>query len=534
MRASSSSPVACRLVQGRRWLWSGALAVALPAAAATAPTTTAPTTTAPTTTAPTTTAPTTTAPTTTAPTTTAIPFTKYTLKNGLEVILHEDHRQPTVAVDVWYHVAAHEEVVGRTGFAHLFEHLMFQGSAHVGADQHIRLLEEAGAADLNGTTDFDRTNYYETVPKHELELALWLEADRMGWLMESVTQATLDEQRGVVKNERRESTEGQPYGLAEEKLWQAVFPAEHPYRGGVIGSQADLDKASLADVRRFFDDHYAPSNATLCIAGDIDPTAARQLVEKYFGSLPAWPRPPRRTIPVPPLATEVRVEHEETVGALPLVELLWLTPGRGQPGYRELDILAAVLGDGIASKLQDALIVQAPLAQNVVVVQRGLREASTFIIRVVVRPGVAVDDVLNTIQAQLDVLNDLPITAEEVQRVVRRLETEAVFELQTPLGRAEVLQDGNHFDGDPGAYAVDLDKLRNVTAEGVMAAFKAHLPRDRRAVLVARPAPATPPGAAATTSTTASPTAPATTSTTASPTAPATTSTAAPPTKGKP
>jgi zinc protease len=424
---------------------------------------------------------------TTAP---GLPFEKYRLDNGLEVILHEDHRQPTVTVNVWYHVGAFAEEPGKAGFAHLFEHLMFQGSAHVEGDRHFRLLEEAGAAVVNGTTDFDRTNYFQTVPKNELELALWLEADRMAWLMPTMTQAKLDEQRGVVKNERRQTTEGVPYGLAEERLWQAVFPPEHPYHGRVTGSMADLDRASLVDVRRFYDDHYAPSNATLCIAGDIAPAEAKKLVDKYFRSLPAWPKPKVRSVPAPSIAREIRVEHAETVGTLPLVEVLWLTPGRGQPDHRELEVLARILGDGIASKLQDALLVQSELAQEVTVTQTAMANVSAFTIRAVVRPGVTPADVLDTIQAQLDYLGDVPVSPEEVTRALNRIETERTFALQMGFVRADVLQDGNHFDGDPGAFVVEFAKYRAITPDAVMAAMKTHLSREHRTILVATPAAA--------------------------------------------
>ena len=414
-------------------------------------------------------------------------FEKYTLDNGLEVILHEDHRQPYTTVNVWYHVGAHEEEPGKTGFAHLFEHLMFQGSAHVEGDKHFKLLEEAGAAPINGSTDFDRTNYFETLPKNEIELGLWLEADRMGWLMEAMTQAKLDEQRGVVKNERRQSTEAVPYGIAEEKLWQAVFPKEHPYYGSVIGSLADLDAASLKDVGAFYDRYYAPSNATLCLVGDFDPAAAKALIDKYFKTLPKWPKPPRRTPTAPTVTAEIRVDHDETVGTLPLVELLWLTPALNQPGDKELDVLAAVLGDGIASKLQEALLVQTEQAQEVRVYQQSMANVSAFVIRVVVRPGIAPEDVLATIHSQLLYLRDVPIQPEEVARAVTQIETRQVFGLEMGFVRADVLQHHNQFDGDPGAYKKELEAYRAVTADGVMAALQTYLTKDRRAVLIARP-----------------------------------------------
>src|SRR5688572_7362098 len=216
-------------------------------------------------------------------------FEKYTLANGLEVILSQERRLPMVAVNLWYHVGPANEEPGRTGFAHLFEHMMFQSSKHVPADSHIRLLEAAGASNLNGTTDFDRTNYFETVPANQLELALWLESDRMGYLLEKVDQAALSNQQDVVRNERRQSVENQPYGLAGEALVQTLFPKGHPCYGNVIGSHEDIQAVKLDDVSRFFRQYYAPNNASLAIVGDFDPAQAKALVQKYFGTLKRGP-----------------------------------------------------------------------------------------------------------------------------------------------------------------------------------------------------------------------------------------------------
>src|SRR6187401_315040 len=210
---------------------------------------------------------------------------KYTLANGLEVILSEDHRVPLVGVDVWYHVGPAHEAPGRTGFAHLFEHMMFQGSKHIESDAHFKLLAGGGATGVNGTTNFDRTNYFETMPSNQLELALWLESDRMGYLLEKVDQAKLANQQDVVRNERRQSYENQPYGLAEEAVVQSLYPAGHPYYGNVIGSHEDIQAAKLEDVQNFFKQYYAPNNASLAIVGDIDAAATKALVEKYFGTL---------------------------------------------------------------------------------------------------------------------------------------------------------------------------------------------------------------------------------------------------------
>src|SRR5215475_7512817 len=216
-----------------------------------------------------------------------IPFEKYKLKNGLEVILSEDHTLPLASVNLWYHVGPANEKAGRTGFAHLFEHMMFEGSQHVGGKMHFSYLEAAGATDINGTTNFDRTNYYETIPSNQLELALWLESDRMGYLLGKLDIEKLSNQRDVVRNERRQSGENAPYGLVEEGLYHLLFPRDHPYHAQVIGSHADVEAAKLEDVREFFQQYYTPNNATMAIVGDFDKAAVKGLVEKYFGTIPA-------------------------------------------------------------------------------------------------------------------------------------------------------------------------------------------------------------------------------------------------------
>src|SRR5438128_10289125 len=236
-------------------------------------------------------------------------FEKYKLENGLEVILSEDHRLPMVAVNLWYHVGPANELPGRTGFAHLFEHMMFEGSRHVPGSSHFHYLEAAGASDINGTTDFDRTNYFETLPSNQLELALWLESDRMGYMLDKLDQANLSNQQDVVRNERRQSIENQPYGIVEEALYHALFPHAHPYDASVIGSHADIQAARLDEVKKFFKQYYAPNNASLAIVGDIDKAATRKLVEKYFGPL-------RRGSDVPPIAATtppIETERRETV-----------------------------------------------------------------------------------------------------------------------------------------------------------------------------------------------------------------------------
>jgi zinc protease len=279
---------------------------------------------------------------------------KYTLANGLEVILSQDRRLPVVSVNLWYHVGPANEPPGRTGFAHLFEHMMFQSSKHVPQDAHFQFLEAAGASDYNGTTNFDRTNYYETVPSNQLELALWLESDRMGYLLDTLDQATLSNQQDVVRNERRE-TENTPYGLAEERFMQMLFADGHPYHGNIIGSHDDIQAATLANVREFFRQYYTPNNASLSLVGDFDAAEARALVEKYFGTLERGPDLPAVKIDTAAVTSERRDVFRAQV-ELPRVYVAWITPPLFAPGDADADIVATMLGGGRSSRLYKSLV----------------------------------------------------------------------------------------------------------------------------------------------------------------------------------
>jgi len=285
----------------------------------------------------------------------SIKYEKYKLKNGLEVILSEDHRLPLVAVNLWYHVGPMYEKPGRTGFAHLFEHMMFQGSKNVGAKAQFRYLEAAGASDINGTTDFDRTNYFETLPSNQLELALWLESDRMGFLLETLDGPKLANQRDVVRNERRQSVENAPYQLPEEVMTQTLYPAPHPYHGVVIGSHADIEAAKLDDVREFFRQYYTPNNASIAIVGDFDSAKAKQMVEKYFGPIPSGPPVPPVEVKTQPITQEKRLTVTDEV-ELPRVYMLWLAPAYFAPGDADADMVAHALGGGKSSRLYKKLV----------------------------------------------------------------------------------------------------------------------------------------------------------------------------------
>src|SRR5580692_9072157 len=250
-----------------------------------------------------------------------IKYEKYTLPNGLTVITHVDHRLPLVAVDLWYHVGPLNERPGRTGFAHLFEHMMFEGSEHVGEKAHIRIVQSAGATSVNGTTDFDRTNYFETLPSNQLELGLWLESDRMGFLMEGLNRTLLANQRDVVRNERRQG-EGRPYSVADEAEFHLLFPKGHPYYGEVIGSHADIESARIADIRDFHQQFYTPNNASIAIAGDFDPVQLKALLTRYFEPIPAGPKVDPVTAITPPITTQQRVTVTDTV-KLPRISIAW-------------------------------------------------------------------------------------------------------------------------------------------------------------------------------------------------------------------
>src|ERR1043165_2737928 len=284
-----------------------------------------------------------------------IPFTKYKLGNGLDVILAPDKRLPIVAVNIWYHVGAANEEPGRTGFAHLFEHMMFTGTKHVPRGLDDRLLEAAGVVDSNASTSFDRTNYFDTLPANQLELGLWIHSDRMGYLLDALDQKALPNQQDVVRNERRETTENRPYGVVDEALFHALFPEGHPYRPAIIGSHADIQSARLADVRDFFKRYYRPNNATLAIVGDFDPATAKRLVNKYVGSFRRGPDVERPAIVTPPIVGERRETVTDQI-ELERVDLAWLTPPRFKPHDAELSIAATILAGGKASRLHKRLV----------------------------------------------------------------------------------------------------------------------------------------------------------------------------------
>jgi zinc protease len=436
-----------------------------------------------------------------------IAFEKYTLPNGLDVILSRDTRVPMVAVNLWYHVGPANEEPGRTGFAHLFEHMMFQSSLHVPPDSHFRLLEAAGASDINGTTDYDRTNYFQTIPANQLELALWLESDRMGYLLEKVDQAALSNQQDVVRNERRQSVENQPYGLAEEAMVQSLFPAGHPYYGNVIGSHEDIQAVKLDDVRRFFRQYYSPNNASLAIVGDFDPAQAKALVEKYFGTLKRGPDVPAIKAETPRITAERRKVVKARV-ELPRVYMAWVTSPILKPGDADADIASNILGGGRSSRLYKKLVYEKQIAQSVSALQYSLTLGSIFQIEATARPGHTVEELEKAIEEELNSFRANPVAAGEIEQARNTIETNIVGGLERLGGFggvADRLNSYNHYLGNPDYLAKDIERYRAVSAATLQAFANDQLTTSSRVVLhvvqgepdTAAPVPAPPASAAA-------------------------------------
>ena len=411
-------------------------------------------------------------------------FQKFTLANGLDVILHEDHATPIVGVNVWYHVGSKDERPGRTGFAHLFEHMMFQGSKHYDK-VYFGPIQSVGGR-LNGSTAMDRTNYWETVPSNYLELALWMESDRMGFLLPAMTQAKLDNQRDVVKNERRQSYENRPYGLVHETILAALYPPDHPYSWPTIGSMKDITEASREDIADFFRRYYHPANASLCIAGDFDPAEAKRLVEKYFGPIPAGPKVVHPKPWTPELKEEKRIHMTDRVG-LARVYIVWPTPRHFTPEDAALDVLGHVLAGGKTSRLYRALVREKQIAQDVQAYQDGQELTGEFAIVATVRPGHTIAEVEAAIAEEIDRIKAEPPTAEEMERAVNTFEARLVRSLESVSefgGRADRLNLYNIYTGDPGYMAKDFGRYGCVDAAKVTQMAKQFLGPGRVVVEV--------------------------------------------------
>ena len=417
-----------------------------------------------------------------------VPYRQFRLANGLTVILHQDKSVPLVGVNVWYHVGSANERPGRTGFAHLFEHLMFEGSRHVKEGEFDTLLEAAGGNN-NGSTSNDRTNYVIDVPSNALELALFLESDRMGYLLDTMTTALLNGQRDVVKNERRQSYENRPYGMASIELDRMLWPATHPYSWPTIGEMADLTAATEQDVRDFFKKYYAPNNASLVIAGDIDLDRTQALVEKWFGDLPGG-APVEPVAPPPAMLTEVKRKTLRDRVTLPRLYLAWLTPRHYAPGDAALDIVSSVLSGGKNSRLYKRLVYDTQIAQDVSAFQQSGALGSTFTIVATARPGKSIADIQRAIDEEVDRLRKDPPTDLEVRRAVNQIEASFYRGMQRVGGfggKADQLNAYYTAGGGPDYFAEDLARYTSLSPSDVQAAIVGWLPRDRRVELIVEP-----------------------------------------------
>ena len=419
----------------------------------------------------------------------AVPYTQFTLPNGLDVILHEDHSVPLVAVDAWYHVGSAREKPGRTGFAHLFEHIMFEGSGHVPEGDFDNWLEAAGG-DNNGSTDNDRTNYWETVPSNALELALFLESDRMGYLLASMSPEKVNGQRDVVKNERRQSYENRPYGMASLKLPEEMFPPGHPYHWPVIGSMEDLTKASYEDVVQFFKSYYGPNNTTLVVAGDIDPVEARRLVEKWFSDVPRGAPVPPLSAPTPVLTAEKRVTLEDKV-QLPQITIGWLTPAYFHPGDETMDVLARVLASGKNSRLYKRLVYDLQIAQDVSAGQYSAGLGSMFLVTATAREGHGLSELEKVIGEEITKIKNEPPATRELERAVNQIESAFYGALERVGGfggKADRLNLYEFYTGRPDYFAEDLARYTSLDPRDLQSAARAYLKDDARLVLSVVPA----------------------------------------------
>ncbi|MFN0149698.1 MAG: M16 family metallopeptidase [bacterium] len=414
-------------------------------------------------------------------------YEKFELPNGLDVILYRDVSSPIVAVNVWYRVGSHYEKPGRTGFAHLFEHMMFQGSQHHDRD-YFEPLEKVGAF-VNGSTTEDRTNYLEDVPPNYLELALWLEADRMGFLLPAMTQEKLDNQRDVVKNERRQGLDNQPYAKADEIIRTMLYPSDHPYSWEVIGSMEDLSAASLEDVAEFFKMYYTPNNASLCIAGNFDPAQAKALVTKYFAPLPPGPSVTRATTWVPKLDGIKRGMTEDDVN-LPRLYMSWHSAGVYQPGDAEMDLVASVLAGGKTSRLYKTLVYDQQIAQDVVAFQSSAELGSTFQIQATAREGHTLEEIEKAIDAELAKFLAKGASSSELANAKTVFEARFVRRMEEPGGFGGLSDQMNGYNtmlGSPDMFQWDLDRYMQVTPARLLEEARATLALDRRVIFRVMP-----------------------------------------------
>ncbi|MDH4063106.1 MAG: insulinase family protein, partial [Acidobacteriota bacterium] len=417
-----------------------------------------------------------------------VPYTQFRLPNGLHVILHQDKTVPVAAVNVWYHVGSGREKPGRTGFAHLFEHVMFEGSEHVPEGSFDTWLEAAGGNN-NGSTSEDRTNYVTDVPSNALELALFLESDRMGYLLPTLTQSKLDGQRDVVKNEKRQRVDNAPYGQAFIELGAMLYPPGHPYSWPTIGSMEDLSAASLADVVEFFKTYYTPNNASLVVAGDIEIEPTRALVEKWFSGIPRGPDVPPMA-PAPVQLAEVKRKTITDRVQLPRLYLAWHTPALLAPGDAAMDYVSSLLADGKNSRLYRRLVYELQIAQDVNAAQQSQALGSVFLIVATARPGHTLDEIQKVIDEEIGKLAAAPPEAREMTRALNQIEASFYRRMERTGsfgGKADQLNSYYTATGMPDYFEEDLARYRAISATDIQAAIQQFLPKDRRVELSVEP-----------------------------------------------
>jgi predicted Zn-dependent peptidase len=414
-----------------------------------------------------------------------IPIETYRLPNSLFVTLSEDHTAPIVAVNLWYHVGSANEREGRTGFAHLFEHMLFQGSANVEANEHFEMIQRAGGT-LNGSTWLDRTNYFETIPSNQLAVALWLEADRMGQLLPAMTQQKLDTQRDVVKNERRWSVDNQPYGTWWERLPALAYPSHHPFHHSLIGSMEDLSAAHLDDIADFFAMYYTPDNAVLSIAGDFDPTEAKVLVDRFFGPIPRGRgKPPLGPMDLPPRIGEWRRAVVQDAVVLPRLFMGFRIPPYGSVEHEAASVAAAILGLKKGSRLQRRLVRERQIAAEASAFTFDLTKGSDLlVVDVTARPEVDSDALERDVAAEIDRFRTLGVAEDEVSRAIALIETMLAVSLQSAGERADKLSLFATYFGDPSLINGEIDRYRQVTKDRVDAFAMSYLGHDNRASLL--------------------------------------------------
>ncbi len=413
-----------------------------------------------------------------------INYKKYSLPNGLEVILYQDKSLPTVSINIWYKVGSANEKLGKTGFAHLFEHMMFQGSQNIPKEGHFKYIQEAGGT-LNGSTSIDRTNYYESVPANYLELILWLESDRMGFLLPALTQDKLDNQKDVVMNERRQRYENQPYGLSWEILFSNLYSGNHPYSWPTIGWMDDIANFELDDVRNFFKTYYAPNNASIVLGGNFEIENAKELIEKYFGEIPGSDSVPQVTATTQKLSENKKIIHEDNV-QLPRIYLAWHSDKAFEMHDAALDILADLLTGTKNSRLQKNLLFDNQIAQDVSSFQYSAKLTGSFIIISTAKPGIEIELIKEEILKEINKLIAHGITDDELQRSKNSIKSSYIYSLQKLDTIIDHMNHYNFFLNEPDSFLFDINRYETVTKENVVAAAEKFL-REPYVELIIKP-----------------------------------------------